>query len=302
MDPDRLFHPEVSDAETNAVTIAQRLSHVSSGAVVKGFGVGIELELEENDGTNKVAAYITAEWEDAGEGVSADGRLNLGVMTADAAAATALSIWNGNLVLLKTSGKGIRIDLTTPTFGWRDLLGDVSIKTTGANDPDYNNYAALGIYRYQFKNNIVTEIFNDYHMPHDFVPGTEVFVHIHWSQTTVDTGGLAAAPGNAKWYFDANYSKGHDRGAFPAGVTTVSAVQTASGTIRKHMLAEVQLSTGGQIGGQDLEPDGVVTVRTYRDASDGADTLDQRPWVHHVDIHYQTTNIGTKQKAPDFYT
>lgn len=206
-----------------------------------------------------------------------------------------------NLILSKVSGNGIKVDVSAPTFGWRDLLGDVSIKTIGANDPDYSNYAATGIYRYQFKNNVVTEIFNDFHIPHDYVPGTEVYVHIHWSQTTIDTGGAAAAPGNAKWYFDVNYSKGHDRGAFPAGVVTVSVVQTASGTIRKHMIAEVQLSTSGQIGGQDLEPDGIVTVRTYRDAADGADTLDQRPWVHHVDIHYQSTNIATKDKVPDFY-
>ena len=206
-----------------------------------------------------------------------------------------------DLILPKTSGKGIKVYTVAHIFGWLYFLGYFSKKTAGENDPDYSDYAAIGIYRYQFKNNILTEIFNDYHIPHDYVPGTEVHVHIHWSQTTIDTGGPAAAPGDAKWYFGANYSRGHDRGAFPAGVTTVSVTQTASGTIRKHMIAEVQLSTGGQIGGQDLEPDGVVTVRTYRDASDVADTLDQRPWVHHIDLHYQSTNIATKDKTPDFY-
>lgn len=207
----------------------------------------------------------------------------------------------GGAVLDKTSGKGIRIDTAAPTFGWRDLLGDIFVKTVGANDPDYNDYASTGIHRYQFKNTAVTEAFNDFHISHDYVPGTEVHIHIHWSQTAIDTGGAEGVPGVAKWYFDANYSKGHDRGAFPAGVTTVSVTQTASGTIRKHLIAEVQLSTSGQIGGQDLEPDGILTVRTYRDSSDEADTLDERPWVHHVDVHYQSTNIATKQKAPDFY-
>ena len=208
----------------------------------------------------------------------------------------------GNLVLNKTSGIGIKVDTATPTFGWRDLLGEISIKTIGANDPDYNDYAATGIHRYQFKNTTMTEVYDDYHIPHDYVPGSDVHVHIHWSQTTIDTGGAASAPGVAKWYFDANYSKGHDRGAFPANIVTVSVTQTASGTIRQHMIAEVQLSTSGQIGGQDIEPDGVITVRAYRDAADAADTLDQRPWVHHVDVHYQSTNIATKAKVPDFYT
>lgn len=206
------------------------------------------------------------------------------------------AILTDDLILPKTSGKGIAVDPAAPTFGWRDLQGDILVKTVGANDPDYSDYASTGIYRHQFKNTAMTEVFNSYHIPHDYVPGTEVYIHVHWSQTIIDSGG------NAKWYFDANYSKGHDRGAFPANVTTVSVVQAASGTIRKHMIAEVLLSTSGQIDGQDLEPDGIVTVRTYRDSDDVADTLDQRPWVHHVDIHYQSTNIATKDKVPDFYT
>lgn len=95
--PDRLFHAEVSDTETNAITYAQRLSHITSNTAVAGFGTGIEFELEENDGSSRVAAYITADWQDAGEAASADGRLNFGVMTADGAAATAMTIWNGNV-------------------------------------------------------------------------------------------------------------------------------------------------------------------------------------------------------------
>jgi hypothetical protein len=63
---DRLFHAEVADAVTNAVTYAQRISHVSSGTVLAGFGTGIEFELEENDGTNKVAATMEVVWTDAG--------------------------------------------------------------------------------------------------------------------------------------------------------------------------------------------------------------------------------------------
>lgn len=25
-------------------------------------------------------------------------------------------------------------------------------------------------------------------------------------------------------------------------------------------------------------------------------------FIHYVDIHYQSTNLGTKQKSPDFWT
>ena len=52
--PDRLVHPEVADAVTNAVTYAQRLSHVTSGTAANGFGLGMEVELENGSGTNRV--------------------------------------------------------------------------------------------------------------------------------------------------------------------------------------------------------------------------------------------------------
>jgi len=206
------------------------------------------------------------------------------------------------LTLPKTSGAGIKVDTTTPTFGWRDIIGTLKIRIVGANDPVFNSYNGTSVRQFQFSNAIMNEIFHEYHIPHDYVPGSDVHVHVHWSQTTVDTGGAAGAPGVVKYYFDALYSKGHNQEAFPAAVTTVSVTQTASATVRQHMITEVQLTTSGALGGNNLEPDGVIILRMYRDPADAADTLDQGPFVHFVDLHYQSTNMATKQKAPNFYT
>lgn len=62
---DRLFHVEVSDAVTNAVTYANRLSHVSSGTVAASFGTGTEIELENASNTNRIAAAREYTWSDA---------------------------------------------------------------------------------------------------------------------------------------------------------------------------------------------------------------------------------------------
>jgi hypothetical protein len=62
--PDRLLHPEASDAVTAAVTYVQRLSHVTSGTAAAGFGVGMEMELEDGSGTNRVASYLETLWDD----------------------------------------------------------------------------------------------------------------------------------------------------------------------------------------------------------------------------------------------
>lgn len=65
------------------------------------------------------------------------------------------------------------------------------------------------------------------------------------------------------------------------------------------------LSTPGgsasQIDTDLLEPDGLIVlhfnVPTIPTVTGGA----AKPFIHYVDVHYQSTGIGTKQKAPDFY-
>lgn len=187
--------------------------------------------------------------------------------------------------------------------GWNDLLGTPTIKGSGANDPSWTAYRG-SIKQYQFSQAVMNELYFAYHIQHDYKPGSDMHLHIHWSQNTIDTGGTAGAPGQVKWYFDVSYSKGHNQAAFSAPITT-SITATASGTQYQHMLNEVQLSaaspSGSQLNSSILEPDGVILVRAYRDAGDAADTLNQAPFVHFVDIHYQTDRVNTKNKAPNFY-
>ena len=64
--PDRLLHTEVSNTTTNAVTYAQRFSHItSSGTVTTNFGVGLEYELENASGTNRVSGTEAITFSDA---------------------------------------------------------------------------------------------------------------------------------------------------------------------------------------------------------------------------------------------
>ena len=74
--PDRLVHAEVSDAVTNAVTYAQRLSHVTSGTAAGNFGTGIEFELEDAGGGNNIAGTLECDWATATAG-SERGRIRL---------------------------------------------------------------------------------------------------------------------------------------------------------------------------------------------------------------------------------
>jgi hypothetical protein len=224
-----------------------------------------------------------------------------------------------DIIVPKTSGTAIKIDTASPDYGWADILGYLQTRPAAglgsAAVPDFVDYASTGIYAYRFgtavPNNHEHEIFVEFHIPHDYAPGTDLYIHIHWSQTTVDTGGAASAPGNAHWEFDVHYAKGHGtaggaaRGAFGT-VVSPSVTQQGSTTQYGHMIAEVQLSdtspSASQLDSDDIEVDGLILVRLHRDPAHANDTLDQDTFVHFIDIHYQSTNLPTKQKAPDFYT
>lgn len=215
---------------------------------------------------------------------------------------------NDNLIVPKTAGKGIQVDPAAPTFPWHDILGCITVRGIGANDPDWAVFRDT-IRQYRWANGSMREAWNTYHIPHDYVPGTDLHIHVHWEQNVVDTGGPAGVPGNVKWYFDMSYAKGHGTPGGAAdpfnAIITTSVVQQASTTQYGHMIAEVQITNvGGDASHIDvarIEPDGLLKTRFYRDSGDAEDTLDQDPFVGFVDLHYQTSNLGTKQKSPNFY-
>lgn len=219
--------------------------------------------------------------------------------------AQAAHVTDTDLVASKSVGTGIKIDTDVPTWCWRDITGQAQIRSTGSNDPTFSLYEASTIRQFLFSPTSMNELYLNYHIPHDYVIGTDLYIHVHWSQTTVDTGN-GGAPGNAKWYFVLNYAKGHDQAAFlaSANVKTASVVQTASSTIRQHMIAEAVITDGvgtALLDRSTIEPDGIIFCRMYRDGADVADTVNVGTFVHFVDIHYQSKNVGTKQKAPNFF-
>ncbi|KKL23593.1 hypothetical protein LCGC14_2423830, partial [marine sediment metagenome] len=203
------------------------------------------------------------------------------------------------VVFDKASGNGIKVDTTTPTFGFADLLGRVTSVNTGATKPIHSTYRG-GIKEFEFAVN--DEDYFEFHIPHDYVKGTDIFLHVHWSHIGTFVNG-----GTITFNVEQTYSKSHNQAAFPAPATGTY-TGTASTTQYQQILSETQSSasspTGLQIDTDDLEPDGVILMTLGISSNDI--TVSEggvpNPFIHYVDIHYQTTGlIGTKQKAPDFY-
>lgn len=274
------------------------------------------------------------------------------------------------------TGYGLKLsdDMVSADYGWHDITAPILTRTGGGTSPTYASYIG-NIYQWSFPNTGAKECFQEFHLPHDLVPNSSLYIHTHWST-------IVLATGNARWVFECTYAKGHDQAIFQSPV--VITVADAGTSAFRHLIAEVQLSaSGGELSigsaavtysitasaatltssaevftsadigrtirirgagaaGVDLdttisgftsttevtvadnasttvttvadaavwrvldsdntEPDGMILVRTSRDSAATADTIDQVPFLHTVDIHYQSTGIPTKNRSPSFWS
>lgn len=187
----------------------------------------------------------------------------------------------------------------TPT--WSDLLGDLSLKSSGAGTPTLA--ALMGgnvLVPFFAANDIATLTF---HLPHDYVQGSDLFLHTHWCHNgTAISGSLVNT-------FEATYAKGHNQANFPAVITatqTISTPNIATVPQYRHRIDEFQLSAASpnanQFNSSIFEPDGLLLVAikptTIPTITGGSQ---HKPAILFVDLHYQSTNVGTVNKAPNFY-
>jgi len=196
-----------------------------------------------------------------------------------------------SLIMTGTQIDGMKIGTpTTNSYGWYDLLGNIAVDQNQGK-PDFNIYRG-NIKGYQFS--VGNYVFVEFHLTHDYVFGTDLYIHTHWSHNQ------AGVSGNVTWSFEMTYAKGHGQAPFSAPVT-VNVTQAASATQYMHLIAETTASSSGGVGGklvtENIETDGIILVRV----SLLSNTTGVNPFLHFVDMHYQSTNIPTKNKAPNFF-
>ena len=197
----------------------------------------------------------------------------------------------GRIIMLDASGEGIKLgDETTNGFGWRDITSDVNIRGVAATDPSWSQVGATNFYAYKFAIN--DKVWFTFHVPHDIVPSTDLYFHVHWFPDGTNANSV-------KWQFEYAYAKGFDQAAFPfASSTTVSVEQASPQVQYRHMVAETTAQT---IAGL-TEPDGLIHVVVSRITNGGTDNSDGIFGLT-ADIHYQSTDGAgsTLNKAPSFY-
>lgn len=181
---------------------------------------------------------------------------------------------------------------TSPTVGWKDLTGDVAVRGTGAANPEWTAFKN-GIYAYAFPSDLSKEFWINFHIDHDYKPGSAIFPHVHFS--LLDD----AASGVVAFGIEYTIAKGHQQtsGSVFANTTTTSAAVTVpAGSASKHFVVE---HVEGIVD-TNIEPDSLMLVRFFRDNSVD-DNLAATIFGFTADIHYQFDRYGTANKAPNFY-
>lgn len=197
----------------------------------------------------------------------------------------------------KTKGEGIKIDYDNPDWGWHDLLGQVTINSNNVNSALFATYIG-GLEQIQCAEN--KEMTWAFHMPHDWAVGTDLYIHVHWSHISSTLTG-----GDVTWGFETVEAQGYDQEAFDT-IKTISINQNASVIQRQHMIAEGLLSISGgsatQLNTDHIDVDSLILCRLYLDSNNLTDSVSPPdPFVHMVDIHYQSTGLPTKNRNTDFW-
>lgn len=204
-----------------------------------------------------------------------------------------------NLMVPKTQNSGIKVDsLGSPTYPWHDLHSTLHTDPSSIYAPSFETYNG-GIKGRSFDVN--DEAYIEFHLPHDYVMGSEIFIHAHWSHNSELVTG-----GNVTWAFEMIYAKGHNQDTFDPPIT-VSVTENSSLIQYQHMVAETSITSvpGGlttfPVG--TMEPDGIIMVRVFLASNNitYSSGIQPKPFLHFVDLHYQSTNVGTKNKSPNFW-
>lgn len=187
-------------------------------------------------------------------------------------------------------------------YWWYDLIWDITPKTSWVGAPSLDAFRWWNVRAFRYS------VWDDgdcvFHMPHNYAPGTNLYIHLHWGHNGT------AISWSLVVNFYVSYAKWHNQENFTAEKTialTVSTPNIATVPQYRHRVDEVQLSTvwgsASLLDTSSLEVDWIILVH-YDVATIPTITggVGNEPFFFTIDIHYQASRFATKNKTPNFYT
>jgi hypothetical protein len=182
-------------------------------------------------------------------------------------------------------------------YVWRDKEGLIIPDSSKALTAFYGN-----IYAYKLDANDTISCM--FHMPHDWVVGSDIYLHPHWGHN-----GSGLDGSDYQWTVYASYANRQASGgaipAFSAEASKTIDIVAPSYAQYSHVVSETLLATSGGSGAgtgalldtDSMGVDGLVLVTLK--LSDEPVVTAGNTFVFTVDLHYQGRAYGTKQKDPD---
>jgi hypothetical protein len=191
---------------------------------------------------------------------------------------------DGNLSLLETRTGD----------GWFDNESKLYLRD-GPNSADFQPFIG-NIVAMRFIPTELREGFVDYHVRHEWKPGTMMYPHVHF-------GVQAQAAGTVRWGFE--YTWANRKGSVK-GFTKFQPVQTifleytlTAADDLEHIVVEAPEGQG--IVGTNMEVDAMILCRLYRDAAHVNDTFAHDVFAMNVDLHTETDRYSTPLRVSPFY-
>lgn len=213
-----------------------------------------------------------------------------------------VSIAQGNLV----HGQAPTWNASTAQFEnsvlvWKDLIGTFDVRSGGGATPYtiYQYDTAGNFWEYATTDGVnkISQAFLSYHVPHDWLPGTDMFIHLHLSTTATTTNTCA---------FVVRAGVAQSGSSIPELTTIGTITKTFAGAndIRRHYVVEIPLTGIGLIDLNDMDIDSIIFVQLYYQRGANGDNMGntEKTFLHFMDIHYQGdgTLTGTVNRVAPF--
>ena len=209
--------------------------------------------------------------------------------------------FNKGIAISKDQQSGIKVDVDNPTFPIMDLKGILRVDIVGQTAPSIESYRD-NVRGYAYGSGDIQDW--TMHVEHWNLVGGDKYLHAHIRHNGTSISGDLVVT------FDVTYNYGHSRVGSPSSIQKVLTIPSA--TIAADLpqydthIADILIAQSG--GGAGLldsdqwQPDDDIMVKmtvTTLPTITGGTT--NKIFIPYVDIHCESTGIGTKNSAPDFW-
>ena len=192
--------------------------------------------------------------------------------------------------LIAATERAQQLNLLAEDAGWNDLLGEFIDRTSGTDRPTlatpFNGHHML-----VWSSTALNQTTVNWHLRHDYKPGSAVYPHIHFRPT-------GNVSGDVHWRFILSATKGHGQTTGIPAATTIDLIfPIPANSLGTHFVAEIPAPGWYTTA---LEWDTVIHCTVQRRADLATDTYNATVAAWQADLHYQVGRIATPARFPPF--